>query len=221
MTRLIMKGEHEAPGRGPAGLAWDGTLLWNADYAAGSLFALDPDSGAVVNSFLCPGVLSGLAWDGSALWQGILEEGWLRKINPQTHDYDRTIVVPDHGRLAGICWDGQRLWAVSQQRGLILGIDRESGEVFRTIDIPVAAGGLAFRDNSFWVGYPDRMTFAAGRFIWDTPEPSFYVGRIDMTSGEELARYEVDFLPLGLAWVGDMLWVAVPSRHKLYEYHLP
>ena len=126
MTKLIVVDERAAPGRSPAGLAWDGELLWNADYAAGSLFGLDPSNGSVVDSLLCPGVLSGLTWDGSALWQGILDEGWLRKINPKTHDYDRTIVVSDHGRLAGVTWDGQRLWAVSQQRGLSAGDRRGS-----------------------------------------------------------------------------------------------
>lgn len=219
MTRLRIVGEQKAPGSSPAGLAWDGTLLWNVDYTAGILYGLEPEGGRVVDSLVCPGVLSGLAWDGEALWQGVLDEGWLRKINPRTHDFDHTIAVPGHDRLGDLAWDGLRLWVVSQQRGLVLAINPQEGEVVLKHEIPVAAAGLAYRDQALWAAYPDRMIYRDGAFEWVGDKKSFFVGRINISDGSESARYEVGFLPLGLTWVGKELWLA--GQGKLYRAQIP
>jgi len=221
MTKLLITRELQAPGRGPAGLAWDGQNLWNADYPTGALYALNPDTGEQIDHFLCPGVLSGLAWDGAALWQVLLDEGWLRKINPKTHDYDHTIVVANAGRLAGAAWDGRRLWLVSQQRGRLLGIDRESEKIVAEIEVPVAAAGLAYRDDALWVGYPDRMATSGDEFRWVSDQQRFFVAEIDLITGVERQRFELDFLPLGLAWAGDALWLSNAGQRKLYQAHLP
>ena len=215
MTQLEIVETRPAPGGGPAGLAWNGRVLWHADYAAGSLCALDPESGAVQDKFLCPGGLSGLAWDGQSLWQALIDEGWLRNINPQTHDFDRTIVVENHGRLSGVAWDGTQLWVVSQQNGQLLAIDRESGKVRRTLSIPVAAGGLSFKEGSFWLGVPEQMAYQGGEFRWTGPEGRYAVLQLDAQTGRETARYPIDFLPLGLTWVGDDLWLSSAAQRKL------
>lgn len=220
MTRLEIVETRAAPGEGPAGLAWNGRVLWHADYAAGTLFALDPESGAVQDRILCPGVLSGLAWDGQSLWQALIDEGWLRNINPQTHDFDRTIVVEKHGRLSGVAWDGKQLWVVSQQNGQLLAIDRERENVQRVLDIPVAAGGVAYHDGSLWLGFPDRMVYAVGEFSWAGPEGKYAVARIDPQTGREMARYPLNFLPLGLAWVGEDLWLSSAAQRKLVKARL-
>jgi streptogramin lyase len=220
MTHLEIVEVRDAPGGGPAGLAWDGQLLWHADYAAGSLFALDPESGAVQDRILCPGVVSGLAWDGQSLWQALMDEGWLRNINPQTHDFDRTIVVEAHGRLSGVTWDGQQLWVASQQNGQLLAIDRERENVRRTLDIPVAVGGIAYQAGSLWLGFPDRMVYTAGEFKWAGPPDHYAVAQLDPQTGRETARYPIDFLPLGMEWVGDDLWLANATQRQLVRAQL-
>lgn len=221
MAQLTILEAHEAPGRGPAGLAWDGACLWNADYVTGQIYRLDLATWTVQDQIICPGVLSGVAWDGHGLWQALIDEGWLRNINPASHDYDRTIVIADHGRLAGVTWDGRQLWAVSQQQGALLAIDREQGVVTGRVDIPVAAGGLAYRAGHLWVGYPYPMAFAGGQFDWLAEEHHFAVAEIDPGPGREVARYEVDFLPMGLAWVGDDLWLSSAARRQIYRARLP
>lgn len=51
----------------PHGLAWDGSMLWMSDLGTDGLYALDPDTGAVI-SFL-PGISTqGVAVDGDGLW---------------------------------------------------------------------------------------------------------------------------------------------------------
>ena len=209
--------ELDAPGRGPAGLAWDGQILWNADFREGKIFGLDPAGARVVDSFLCPGVLSGLAWDGVSLWQGLMDEGWLRSINPATHDFDRTLVLEEAGRLAGVAWDGGRLWAVSQERGALLVVDRASGALTRTVSAPVAAGGLAYRDGTLWLGAPQSMRFnrQTQDFTWADATERFALLQIDAASGKETGRAKLDFLPLGLAWQEDQLWLASPREGKL------
>ncbi len=217
MSKLQIVQALPAPGGGPAGLTYDGRHLWSADYATGTLYALDPASGEVTDHIICPGVLSGVGWDGQALWQALMDEGWLRKVNPHTHDYDRTIVIEDHGRLAGVAWDGELLWVVSQQRGALLGVDRKQDRVMRQLEIPVAAGGVTFREGTLWLSYPDRMTYSAGQFHWTGDEQRFALAHLDPQSGRELTRYEMDFLALGLAWVGDDLWLSSAAQRQLYR----
>ncbi len=224
MTRQLVEIEESyvAPGRGPAGLAWNGRFLFHADYREGKIFQLDAQNGQVVGSFICPGVLSGLAWDGRSLWQAILDEGWLRRINPETHDFDQTVVVPEAGWLSGVAWDGQRLWAVSQQQGKLFAIDAESGQVLRTLPCPVAGGGLAFHDGMLWLGAPDRMRFdaQAQQFEWVGEADKFVLVQIDTTDGREIGRFPLTFLPMGVAWINGALWLSQSQAHKLHRARL-
>ena len=214
MSTIRLVDSFAAPGRGPAGLTWDGRHLWHADFHAGRLFRLEREGVRVVDSFICPGVLSGLTWDGRHLWQALVDEGWVRAINPTSHDFDRTIVVADAGRLAGVAWDGQQLWAVSQEQGKLLAIDRERGEVTHTLPVPVAGGGLAYRDGAFWLGAPQAMRFdeETRDFTWMGGERCFVLLQIDAASGRERGRQELDFLPLGITWVREELWLAGGGR---------
>lgn len=218
MSDIAISQRFAAPGGGPAGLAWDGDAVWNADFREGRLYRLAPTTGEVTESVLCPGVPSGLAWDGQHLWQAVLDEGWLRAFDPASHDFDRTIVVEEAGRLAGAAWDGDYLWVVSQERGRLLAIDPESETVARAIEVPVAAGGLAYREGALWVAAPERMRFNARSqdFQWESGERAFFLIRLEASSGREIERHSLDFLPLGLAWVDDALWLSNAARGELY-----
>lgn len=206
-----------APGPGPAGLAWDGKKIWNADFQDGYLYRLAPESGKVTESILCPGVSGGLAWDGRHLWQTVLEESWLRAIDPATHDFDRTLVLADAERPTGLTWDGRYLWVVSQQRGLLLAIDPETEAVAHTIETPVAAGGLAYGNGTLWLAAPEQMRFnqSTQAFEWMSEERSFWLLQLEPDGGRELARFRLGFLPLGLAWAGEKLWMSNAGERTL------
>jgi hypothetical protein len=87
----------------------------------------------------------------------------------------------------------------------------------RQLEIPVAAGGVAFREGTLWLSYPDRMTYSAGQFRWTSDEQRFALAQLDPQSGRQLARYDMDFLSLGLAWVGDDLWLSSAAQRQLYR----
>ncbi len=231
MTTLTIVRELTAPGSAPAGLAWDGAHLWNADYAAARIFRLDIqairsdqteiDRLVPGDALLCPGTLSGITWDGRALWQAIHNDGVLRRLNPTAHDIDLDLPIR-HGWLSGLAWDGSLLWAVAQQEGQLLAVEPQNGQVQRALPIPVAAGGLDFHDGYLWLGFPDRMTYdpRSESFDWVNETPTFALAQIDPASGREVNRFALNFLPMGLAWVGDVLWLAHTRQRKLLQAKL-
>lgn len=221
MAALEIVEEWPAPGPGPAGLAWDGRTLWNADFRRGRIFGLDPASGELVDSLICPGVLSGLGWDGQYLWQALVEEGWLRCVNPATHDFERTLVVEGATRLGGVAWDGEQLWVVDQA-GALLAVGDEQGPPRRQIAAPAAGGGLAWRDGQLWLAAPLSMRYEprTGDFIWTTSSEVYALLVLDAATGAEVARHPLAFLPMGLAWSGDDLWVSHSAAAKLYRARL-
>lgn len=222
MNTLHLITTHDAPGRGPVGLAWDGRYLWNADYATGTLYQLDINTMHVVKTFLCPGNLSGTTWDGTHLWQSLHDANYLRSINPASNDFDDAIDLADQGWLAGLAWDGRLLWAVSQQQGSLVALDPTTRQIERTLAIPQAGGGLDYYDGSLWLGAPLTMTFdpVYQEFNWVSDTPRFAVLQLDPQDGRELARYAVDFLPMGLAWVNGELWLSHTGSRKLHRARL-
>jgi sugar lactone lactonase YvrE len=219
---LTIRESFPAPGTGPAGLAWDGVTLWHADYRAGRIYGLDPASGAARRSLHCPGNLSGLAWDGRALWQSLFDQEMIRCVNPETHDFDRTILLTGQGWLSGVACDGRTLWTVAQQRGQLLPIALETGQVGLPVAAPVAVGDIDFRDGCLWASVAGPMRFdpLLRRFEWETDEPRYAILRLDPADGRELARYPADALYTGLCWAGDSLWLAHAAAGRLLRAEL-
>ncbi|GAB4282564.1 MAG: hypothetical protein Kow0080_36540 [Candidatus Promineifilaceae bacterium] len=219
MSELVIIDTISAPGGNPVGLAWDGRFLWNTDYTTAKIYRIDPKSGKHDIELVCPGNLSGLTWNGRALWQSLHDGGTLRRINPETNDFDQTIMVHEHGWLSGVTWDGTQLWAVSQQHGKIFALNQDSGEVIRTIPCPVAGGDLAFHNGTLWLGHAYPMSFdpVLEQFNWESEEESFALLQIDPADGREIARFPLQFVPMGLTWAGDDLWLAHMAGRKLYR----
>lgn len=220
--RVVIRDSFAAPGRGPAGLAWDGATLWVADYRDGRLYALDPASGAARGSLQCPGNLGGLAWDGRALWAALYDQEMLRCINPQTNDFDETILLPGRGWLSGVAYDGRRLWVVAQQTGQLLTVDLTTNEFGAPLPAAVALGDMDYHDGSLWASAAAPMTFdpLTERFEWLADEPAFAILRLDPAGGREIARYPAEHLYTGLCWVGDDLWLAHAPGNSLFRARL-
>lgn len=219
MSRLQLLDNIRSPASGPVGLAWDGRFLWNNDFNSSRIYQIDLAFGEAMRSLINPGALSGLAWDGRSLWCGLHAAGWIRRTNPATNDFDQTIVIPDHGWISGVAWDGKRLWAVSQQRGLIFALDPKNGDVRGTIPAPVAGGGLAWYGGRLWLGHAETMRFdpATENFEWEVDEPAYAVSALDPADGRVVARFPVPFLPMGLAWAGEDLWLAEMRAARLHR----
>lgn len=83
----------------PHGLAWDGSVLWMSDLGTAGLYALDPDTGAVL-SFL-PGIATeGVAVDGDGLW---VEGDGVYRID---HTGQRTDQRPSPSVIQDVAYDG-------------------------------------------------------------------------------------------------------------------
>jgi outer membrane protein assembly factor BamB len=222
MSQIEILQVYDAPGRGPAGLAWNGRFLFNADYTNGSIYQIDPTTGQSVGRLTCPGNLSGLTWNGSALWQSLHDGGALSRINPETNDFDQSIWVFEHGWLSGVAWDGAHLWAASQQKGKLFVLDQDSGDVVRTVPAPIAGGGLDYHDGSLWLGipYPMRFNEQYHYFDWVGEAQHFAIVQLNPSDGEEIGRYELPFLPMGIAWVNNELWLSHAAERKLFRARL-
>ena len=219
MSKLSIIEEFKSPGRSPVGLTWNGRYLWSTDNSHSKIFRIDPANGEHDIELVCPGNLSGLAWDGSSLWQSLHDGGTLRRINPETNDFDQTIMVWEHGWLSGVTWDGTHLWVNSQQHGKLFKIDPDSGETIQTIKVPMVGGGLTYKDGSLWLSIAYPMTFnePGNHFEWAGDQQRYAILEIDAQTGAEKQRIDTDFLAMGLAWVGDTLWLAHSSAGKLYK----
>lgn len=217
--RVVIRDGLTAPGQGPAGLAWDGHTLWNADFRDGLLYGIDPASGETRRTLRCHGNLSDLTWDGEALWQALYDEEALRKINPVTNDFDGQLALPNQGLLSGVAWDGESLWVVAQQQGQILAVDRDDGTVRRRLTVPVACGGMDYHAGHLWLSCatPMRYDTEGGGFVWLEGEPVYAVLQLDPADGREVARYLCDRLYTGICRQDGTLWLAQTGERRLYR----
>ena len=211
-----------APGKCPSGLAWDGQVLWNADYCDGQIYGLTPDGKVVVRSLYSPGTLSGLAWDGAILWQSLFNQEMIRGINPVTNDFDETIILSDQGWLSGVAWDGRYLWAVAQQRGQLLTVDRATHKIVSTLQAPVAMGDVDYKDGALWASIAEPMRFdpVLERYEWMSDTLNYAVILIDPLDGRELSRFPTDRLYSGLCWIDDLLWLSHSASGQLSKARL-
>ncbi len=216
---LEIVAEYDPPGGGPAGLTWDGQHLWHADYRDGRIYHLT-DAAEIVDSLWCPGNLSGLAWGTQALWQAVYDEGIVRRINPETTDFDQTVDLKAYGRVSGVAWDGSHLRTVVQQTGDILSVEPESGAVLSHLPGPVATGDIDCRDGVLWlsVGGPMIYSVEDDEFNWVDTTRSYALVELDARDGRELRRHTASGLYTGLSWGADgALWLASASEGKLYR----
>ena len=208
--QLVVSEAFPAPGVGPAGLAWDGKTLWHADYRAGQIFGLDSQNGSIRKKLYCPGNLSGLAWDGRSLWQSLFDQEMIRCINPDTNDFDETVILSGQGWLSGVAWDGRKLWVVAQQYGRLLSIDLTTNETYPPVNALVAIGDIDYRDDYLWASVASPMEFdnRLGRFNWLSASPEYAIVQIDPHDGRVHAQYPADSLYSGLCWVGESLYMS-------------
>lgn len=217
---LTITASWTAPGYGPAGLAWNGSSLFNADYRAGYIFQIDPATGQTERQYICPGSLTGVAWGNGVLWQAFLDSGEIRRVNPENGDFDQNFFVANVGRLSGLAWDGQNLWAASQTKGQLIALDPTDGRSLRTLPAPIASGGLTFHNGRLWIAVPHLMAFdeATQEFDWLNEEEQYFLLEIDPHTGQEQSRRPLPFLPLGLAWTDSRtLWLSNPRQRQLHQ----
>ncbi|MFQ6087315.1 MAG: hypothetical protein ACE5K0_00230 [Candidatus Methanofastidiosia archaeon] len=170
----------KTPAVKPAGLAWDGEHLWNADFIGGKLFMLSL-KGEVLLELKTP--LStpwGLAWDGENLWvsdvygtEGFPDiyakpAGIIYTIDTETGEMKKRFRAPrEHPK--GMDWDGEYLIISDFSGGIIYSFDTTNGEMVDWFQAPTAYPlGVALQENFIWVS-----DFAKRKLITvDTSDPA-------------------------------------------------
>jgi hypothetical protein len=186
----------------PTGLAWDGEHLWLADRDADWLYAIDPSSGARVDSLPCPAFSpTGLACGDGCLWvSGYYDEN-IYKVSLDSRRVIDVIGAPS-SEAYGLAWFADGLWAVDASAGEIVSLDTQDGTTLSSIKSPSrTAHGLAAGETCLWVS--DRRNDKIYRV---EPEKGWVVMAFD-TPGPYCR---------GLAWDGGRLWAVDYQTDSLY-----
>jgi len=107
------------PGSGvhPAGLAWDGTHLWQADADARKLYRMDPEEGRISRKVPSPAFYpTGLAYDGFHFWCADASTGRLYRLRGHNGRADAVVSTDaflQPGEFVSLTWDGRSLWAAA------------------------------------------------------------------------------------------------------------
>ena len=117
-----------SPGAAPAGLAYDGTYLWNVDWMDNTVYKLNPVDGTVISSFTSPttgGRAYGLTWDGVALWMVDWVDDTIYQVNSSDGVVIKSFPAPGPNS-QGLAWDGKYLWVSDYDVDTIFKIDSGS-----------------------------------------------------------------------------------------------
>jgi streptogramin lyase len=87
-TLGVVHGQIPAPGDSPFGLAWGAGFIWVSNNVLGgapaTIYKLDPETGDVLDSFLCPdggGAPNGITHDGEYLWIAVNTNDMIYKVD--------------------------------------------------------------------------------------------------------------------------------------------
>jgi serine/threonine-protein kinase len=132
-----------------AGMAWDGTSLWSANW--GSIYQSNPATGETVKKFDAEvEIVASLAWGEDGLW-AIDREGNLIKYDPSGQRLQRLALSLDPSGATGMTWAGRQLW-VTDLLGKVtrFGTDFSSLGTFQLKDC--IQGGPFYETALFWDG---------------------------------------------------------------------
>jgi outer membrane protein assembly factor BamB len=188
-----------APGKYLCGLTWDGTVLWHSDQEEERVYAVDPETGAVVREFPCAHVRADLAYDGARLCQVGGRPKQLVLIDPATGEVvGMTPVHPSSGRLTGTEFGPEGIWMLLRGPTVVQLRDRTSMTVLR--EFPAQGES------------PSGLTYADGVVVYGDFDDAV-LRAMDPRTGEHLGSTEVPGHPTGLTWDGRRIWYCdFPAR---------
>jgi len=181
------------PGPAPTGLAYDGESLWLADRLTDTLYAIDPESGAVRRELPAPGfMLRGLTWDGEYLWCVDGEENRIIKLDVNSGLTLQSLESPT-ARPQGLAWDGANLWLADAGEDVLCQISPDDGTVIERFAAPL--------------GNPTGLTWWQG-YLWCADRRADKIFLVDPRHrGEVVFGFETPGLHAnGLTCDGKRLW---------------
>ncbi|MFH1277363.1 MAG: transglutaminase domain-containing protein [Candidatus Eisenbacteria bacterium] len=192
-----------APGSCPTGLAWHGGALWAADWETGTLYTLDPATGAVKSEIPAPGPHpEGLASSGEILYVADGSTGRIYGFDPERnlvlHSYPSPESAPK-----GLAFGGGSLWLVDDGANTIYEIVPDDGTILNYFKAPhKLCRGLAHD----------------GKWLWVTDRGNDEIYALEPEDGTPLflAKAPGPF-PVGLAFGDGDLWLTDFQRMKIYR----
>ncbi len=180
----------DSPGLNPAGLAFDGKYLWNADTSDQMIYKLDT-SGNRMTSFYSPGAApTGLAFDGTYLWNADADDKMIYK-----SDISGNIITsfPSPGAApTGLAYDGTYLWNADADDKMIYKLDT-SGNLITSFYTPGnGPAGLACN----------------GDYLWNADADDKMIHKLDKDGNLTDSFPAPGTFPAGLAFEGNYLWIA-------------
>jgi hypothetical protein len=186
----------------PTGLAWDGRSIWLADRDTGWIFAIDPESGAAIDSIESPAFSPlELAFGDGFLWVSGYYEDKIYKLDPAARRVVDAIDAPS-SVTAGLAWHAGHLWACDAIEKKLVRLDPKDGTPLSSIEAPSRySGGLASDGRYLWVS--DRRK---DEIYMVEPQRGWVVLIIDSPGP----------YPRGLTWDGSHLWNVDYQTDSLY-----
>lgn len=202
-----------APGDYPEGLAWDGNYLWVNNFTNGTVYAVDPADGRIVDRFAgfdYPAQPEGLTWDGEVFWSSDWATGTITRLRPTSAGME---VVAEHekppgsGKPVGLTWDGTHLWLACfgpevNTKSELFQIDPDDFQVVKKLQLPI-----------WWV---EDLAWDGER-LWSV-DWLFAIGfSIDPATGDTANTYRTPGPhPVGMAWDGRYLWLGDTQADSLW-----
>lgn len=167
----------------------DGTL-WIETPDAGTLVALDPVRGEVIDRMRIPGGVFGVTSTSSGLWGVAGEAGEVLQIDPDSRRVVARVEV--EGPLGGLAVDGDQIWTVAGRSELVR-IDPGSGSIVERIELE------SFEPEGLAIG---------GHLLWVSSSFEGNVLRVDLRTGRIRDRLPVDDSLFGGVVIGDSYWIS-------------
>lgn len=130
-----------------SGVAKVGQNVWIADVAHEMFYALDQESGEVMEEFAFEGTAQGVDWDGSAFWVATVDGPQLQRISQEgevldTYDTERAWIT-------GVAWDGGRVWYVDPTSQEVWTLNPNSRQHAQQTDFTSLTNQLSFNAIDF------------------------------------------------------------------------
>jgi len=189
--KLIIQRRFPSPGKHLCGLAWDGHALWHSDADTDILYQIDPDTGRVIRELACPEVRTGLCYEGGFLWQVAGRPKRILQIDPTKGAVRGEIPLGTKAeQVCGLLMQADTYWIGPEQDDWISRYLLDT-QVLDSQYGPVQSG--------------DGLIVSEGR-LWYTSYRSRCLAAFEMSSGEEIGRFELAGLPTDACYDGELLW---------------
>ena len=197
----MIRSSFASPSAQPAGLAWDGTYLWNADSAADKIFKLST-LGAIQSSFASPNTEPvGLAWDGTYLWNAAELVHKIFKLS--TAGVIQSSFASPGTMPRGLTWDGTYLW----------NIDGGDDKIFKLSTAGVIQSSFAISGGSWGLAWDSTYLWCTGFDVVDKIFKLSTLGAIQSSFASP------DTTPTGLEYVYPYVWNA-DDVNKIFELYV-